>query len=321
MASPKPTVYLLYGDDELAMADFISRLRDKLGDSSTADLNTVRYPAESTDLSALEAACGSAPFLASRRLVIVDRPAALLGSETARGRFFNLLESLPPTTALVLVQPGDLKPASALRSWAEAHTGAALCRAFEIPHDKAFVEWIRQRAQALGGSIEPQAAHLLAELVSEDPRLAALELAKLLDYVDRRRPVAVEDVEALTPFRGQGDVFAMVDAIGNRDTREALQRLHRLLEEEDPHPVFGMIVRQFRLILQARECLERGTDPRQILGVHPFVADKVGAQARNFSLPALESIYHQLLDLDLASKSSAAPLDSALDTLVASLAR
>ncbi len=321
MADPKPTVYLLYGDDELAMADFIARLRDKLGDSSTADLNTVRFAAESVDLGALAAACGSAPFLAPRRLVILDRPAALLGSETVRQRLFNLLDSLPPTTALALVQPGDLKPTSPLRAWAEAHAVTALCRAFDSPRDKAFLDWLRQRAQSLGGSIEPQAAHLLAELVSEDPRLAALELAKLLDYVDRRRPIAAEDVEALTPFRGQGDVFAMVDAIGNRNGREALQRLHRLLEAEDPHPVFGMIVRQFRLILQARECLERGADPRQVLGVHPFVAEKVGAQARNFSLEALEGIYHQLLDIDLASKSSATPLDSALDTLVASLSR
>ncbi len=321
MANPKPTVYLLYGDDELAMADFIARLREKLGDASTADLNTVRYAAESTDLGTLAAACASAPFLAPRRLVILERPAALLGAEGARGRFFDLLDSLPSTTALVLAQPGDLKSASPLRAWAEARPGTALCRAFDSPHDKAFLDWLRQRAQTLGGSIEPQAAHLLAELVSEDPRLAALELAKLLDYVDRRRPIAAEDVEALTPFRGQGDIFAMVDAIGNRNAREALQRLHRLLDEEDPHPVFGMIIRQFRLILQARECLERGADPRQALGVHPYVAEKVGAQARNFSLEALENIYHRLLALDLASKSSAAPLDSALDTLVASLSR
>lgn len=321
MANPKPTVYLLYGDDELAMADFIARLREKLGDPSTADLNTIRYAAESTDPGTLAAACGSAPFLAPRRLVILDKPTVWLASETTRERFFILLDSLPSTTALVLAQPGDLKPGSPLRTWAEAHPATALSRAFDTPHDKAFLDWLRQRAQTLGGSIDPQAAHLLAELVSEDPRLAALELAKLLDYVDRRRPITAEDVEALTPFRGQADVFAMVDAIGNRNAREALQRLHRLLEEEDPHPIFGMIIRQFRLILQARECLERGTDPRQALGLHPFVAEKVGAQARNFSLEALQSIYHQLLDLDLATKSSAAPMVSALDTLVASLSR
>ena len=45
MANSKPTVYLLYGDDELAMADFVARLREKLGDPSTADLNTVRFAA------------------------------------------------------------------------------------------------------------------------------------------------------------------------------------------------------------------------------------------------------------------------------------
>lgn len=321
MAAPKPTVFVLYGDDDLAIGEFIARLREKLGDPSTADLNTTRFDAASTDVASLASACNSAPFLAPRRLVILDGPSAMLASAPGRERLFPLLESLPPTTALLLVQPGELKPSSPLRAWAEAHPDLAVCRAFQTPHNEAFLDWLRQRAQGLGGTIEPQAAHLLAELVAEDPHLADLELRKLLDYVDRRRPIALEDVEGLTPFRGQGDVFALVDSIGSRNGRQALQRLHRLLEDEDPHPVFGMIVRQFRLILQAREYMELGKDPRQVLGVHPFVADKVAAQARNFSLQGLEEIYHRLLEMDLAAKISAASLDVALDSLVASISR
>ena len=41
--------------------------------------------------------------------MILDRPAVFLSNEAVPPRLFNLLDSLPPTTALVLVQPGDLK--------------------------------------------------------------------------------------------------------------------------------------------------------------------------------------------------------------------
>jgi hypothetical protein len=49
------------------------------------------------------------------------------------------------------------------------------------------------------------------------------------------------------------------------------------------------------------------------------VAEKVIQQARRFSLPALEAIYHRLLEIDEGAKTSQVPLDLALDTLVVDL--
>jgi DNA polymerase III delta subunit len=57
------------------------------------------------------------------------------------------------------------------------------------------------------------------------------------------------------------------------------------------------------------------------LRLAPFVADKIARQAVNFPLTRLEAIYHDLLDIDLASKRGQVDLEVALDTLVAGLAR
>jgi len=111
-----------------------------------------------------------------------------------------------------------------------------------------------------------------------------------------------------------------VDALGNQDGRKALGMLHRLLERQDAISIFGMIVRQFRLLLLGREVLdsgERREDVARQLRVAPFVADKVVAQAQRFTLADLEAAYHRLLDLDLAMKTSQIPDDLSLDTLVA----
>jgi DNA polymerase III delta subunit len=51
------------------------------------------------------------------------------------------------------------------------------------------------------------------------------------------------------------------------------------------------------------------------------VADKIARQAVNFPLTGLEAIYHDLLDIDLASKRGQLDLDVALDSLVAGLTR
>lgn len=318
MAAPPPTVYLLHGDDDLAAGEFLSRLIDKLGDPATAQLNRIEVSGDQADPSDIEAACHAAPFLSARRLVIV-RPLGKLG--TPFSRLAKLLENLPPTTGLVLVEPKPLPKEAPLLAWAESHPQLALVRCFDPLRGAALVRWITQRAQLLGGEIQPAAAALLAESVAGDARTAAQETAKLLDYVDRRRAVTSEDVEALTPVHGQADIFAMVDALGHRNGRQAMLHLHHLLDLEEPRYIFAMVTRQFRLLLLAREALDAGQSPRQALSLPPFVADKVAAQAVHFPLPRLEAIYHDLLETDIASKRGRADLDVALDTLVATLAR
>lgn len=328
MNSPAPTIYLFYGDDTLSRAEFIDRLKDKLGDRSIADLNTYHSRADQDDLDQVEHACASVPFLAPRRLVIVDDPARFL-TEDPPLRFYRLLDALPPTTALVLSQTLDLsrkkkerydeiKP---LLSWTEDHPQAVMKREFAIPRGTNFVRWIRDRGAAGGGEIEHDAAQLLAEHVLGDSYLADTELAKLLDYVDRKRPIEVKDVERLTPLYRESDIFAMVDAIGERNGRNAIAGLHRLLQDDDPRYAFHMIVRQFRLLVLARQALDLGIDPVAALRVPPFVVSKVTAQARRFEMPLLQRVYRRLLEIDIGSKTGEADLAVALEDLVATVSR
>ena len=82
-----------------------------------------------------------------------------------------------------------------------------------------------------------------------------------------------------------------------------------------------MVVRQFRLLIMAKDHLQEGTQGEMAgaLSVHPFVAKKLGQQVRNFSMTQLESTYHHLLDTDLAMKTGKMEPRLALEVLVATL--
>ena len=83
-----------------------------------------------------------------------------------------------------------------------------------------------------------------------------------------------------------------------------------------------MVIRQFRLLIQARELLDENASLQEIqksLGLHEFVAQKVTAQAKRFSLPVLEAIYHKLLEIDEGAKTGQVTLEVALDTLIVEL--
>jgi len=298
-----------------------------MGDPSTADMNIDSFPSGKLDLGKVEQVCVSFPFLSRRRLVIVEQPSQSLTNNDLKENFYRLLISIPDTTALLIIERVDFtatrgktpKALNELIHWLEENDISSYIKRFEIPRGSQYIQWIRHRAHELEGEIQPQAAHLLAELAVGDPHLAHQELSKLLDYVNRDRPIEVEDVEELTPLKRQSDVFAMVDAMGQRNGPQALQWLRQLLENDSPLYAFSMIVRQFRLLLLTKDAQANQQDPQKALDVHPYVAGKIIAQAKNFSQNDLEEIYHLLKGIDIASKTGKDNMEVALEGFVANL--
>lgn len=333
-----PTVYILHGTDDFALGEYTASLKKKLGDPATADLNTTVLDGRSLSLADLRGTVGVMPFLAKRRLVIVENLVARLmgkgeddsesgGGSPAPGRhalkeLIEVLASVPETTALVLAERRELSPGNAVLKWVAASGGQGVTKLFAVPKGAELSQWILARARSLGGAFRPQAAQLLASAVGDDPRLAAQEILKLLTFVNFERPVEPDDVELLTPYTAETSVFAMVDALGQQNGRRALELLRQLLRDQDPAYVFTMIVRQFRLLLLARELMDAHATEREIveaLHVQPFVAGKLMAQAKSHALEDLEWIYRKLLDVDLAIKTGQIDGDVALDTLVVGL--
>ncbi|MFN2111976.1 MAG: DNA polymerase III subunit delta [Anaerolineales bacterium] len=324
MSTASPSIYLLYGNDEFAIRSFLEeRLKAKMGEKSDATMDITTLDGRECSLETVQTETRTMPFLSKRRMVVLFNPTSLAKGKN-QAKFMDLLGSLPPTTAFVLIEDKILDEKHWLTSWCKEHMDLAWTQLFALPKGPAMSNWILEQAQGMGGAFEPTAAQLLASFVDEDPRLAKSEIEKLLTYVDFSRPVAEEDVRNLVADVRQGDVFQMVDAIGYGDGEKAFAMLRRLLEEGDALPLFGMIVRQFRLLIQVRELLDLNPaqDHYQIaqeIGVHPYPIQKILPQAKLFNLPQLKTIYHRLSEVDQAIKTGQLNDKLALDLLIASL--
>lgn len=319
-----PNIFFLYGNDEFAISRKLKEFESDFSDSSSADMNTARLDARTASENDFNNAVNAMPFLAKRRLVLLANPSSKYNNPAVRKKFFEFIEKMQDTTRLVMYESVDPRDAEKhwLVKWAEKNEKLIQVRAFMLPRLKDMTGWIVNETRNQNGKIEPRAAEMLKDMVGVDTRQAGMEIAKLLAYVNWARPVTVQDVEAVCIVTSQQSVFDFVDALANGNGKSAQHLLHRLLENEDPFSLWGMVVRQFRLLMQAREILDgRGNkdDVARALGVHPFVAEKTTQQAARFSIEALESIYHQLLNIDEGVKTGRVSLDLALDTLVMEL--
>lgn len=334
MSKEPPRVYLLYGDDEYAIARYLADLRSKMGDAAIAELNLTRLDGRTLTLDELVTATQAIPFLARRRLILLNNPTAFPKSPAERDRFLKCLEQVPQSAAVALIEPRSLTDERSrkkgelhwLEKWAKENLDWVLLRSFERKRGRDMAEWIQTQAESAGGRFTPRAAALLASAVGDNARLATQEIEKLLLYVNFQRPVDEQDVRQLTAYHGEVGDFALVNALRCRDRHQASFVLHEMLEKGDPVLILGSIVFQFRLVLVARELLDEGFSEEEAkdlcvkrLKVHTYPAGLAVQQARAFSLPALEQIYRRLLDADIAIKSGGMDDALALEVLIETL--
>jgi DNA polymerase-3 subunit delta len=331
----KPVIYLFYGEDELAISEAINYLRSRLGEASTADLNTSTLDGGALSVEEFETASKSSPFLADRRLIIINNPMDFMHNEQNRTKLLTLLEAVPEHNAVVLVENASLLNYQQkrrgekhwLEEWGLSQGERVFIKEFALRQGAQMTQWIMDRARKAGGQFDPEAAGYLSSMVGDDMRFADQEIIKLLTYVNYERPVEKVDVDLLTSVLQEGDIFELVDALGNQNKKAAIGVFHRLLNDQDPMRIFSMIVRQFRFLLLAREILDHNGNEQAIVRqlspkpfkLHPFVAKKITHQARHFSLAQLETIYHLMLDIDKEMKSGKVDVDLNVDLMIAEL--
>ena len=321
-----PNLFFLFGNDEFAITRKLKDFESDFNDPTSADMNTARLEARSMSENDLNTAVNAMPFLAKRRLVLLANPSSKYNNASSRKKFLEFIEKTPETTRVVMYESVEPRDADKhwLNKWAGKNEKLIQTKAFMLPRLREMTGWIINETKQQSGQIEPRAAEMLKEMVGVDTRQAGMEIAKLLAYVNWARPVTSQDVEAVCIVTSQQSVFDFVDALSSGNGKSAQHLLHRLLESEDPFSLWGMVIRQFRLLIQAREILDgRGNkdDVARALGVHPFVAEKTTGQAGRFSVESLEYVYRKLLAIDEGVKTGHVTLDLALDTLVVELTR
>jgi len=191
--------------------------------------------------------------------------------------------------------------------------------------------WARSEIHARGAKITQQSAFLLTSLFGSDLWQLNNEINKLINYkraknqdLGLKEPeIIIEnaDIEELSRGNVDENIFALTDAISNKNKPKALE----LLEKEISAGVtdvylLAMIVRQIKILMQVRQALDHGHSSRKIvseLKLHPFVVQKSMGQVRNFNFPILKNMLKELINSDMKLKTGQGDLKSELSLMIA----
>ena len=185
--------------------------------------------------------------------------------------------------------------------------------------------WIQQEFAKYDVKIGPRAREILARSVGSDLWQLSNEVQKVaLFKKSETEPVVKEaDLALFVTPKIEADIFATIDAIAQKDKKQALLLMYKHLAKGDsPYYLFTMLVYQFRIILEIKDMLERQIPYNVMLQkskMHPYVLKKGCGVADRFSLTELKEIYKRLFRLDVSMKTGKVESRAVFDVFIAGL--
>ncbi len=328
-------LYILLGQDDFSRSQSLEEIKRGIGDQALLAANTTALDGRQMTLDQLRTVCETAPFLAERRLVIVEgllerfepkgkssqqkRSTLVTNQQNEYKSLAAYMSKIPDSTILVLV---DGRIGSRNPLFRELSTKAEV-KSFPLLREARLRQWIQKRVTEEGGNISPQAVNLLAKLVGSELWIMANEINKLVLFTSGRR-IEEEDVKAIVSHAQEANVFAMVDAILDFKAGVAEHSLQQLLQRgAAPAYLLVMLSRQVRMILRMKELRNQGKPKVEIqnrLGLtSEFAWQKTSEQADRYSLKRLKEVYHKLLEADLSIKTGKYDGELTLNILIAEL--
>jgi DNA polymerase-3 subunit delta len=329
-----PLLHVLIGEDDYSLRQVLEDIRKGIGDPSALMSNTTVLDGRTVTLEQLRNACETVPFLADKRLVIVEgmlerfepprkngrkKPSRQVDHTEEIKKIVGIASAVPPFTELVFIGGGVRAVNPLLRELATV----TRVQSFPLLKSAKLGPWIEKRVKQVGGSISPPAVTALVRFVGNDLWTMANEVDKLILYTAGRR-IEEADVKAVVSYTREERVWEMVDAVLESRGGVAQEALQQLLQQGmAPAYLLASLSSQVRTVFLVREMRASGKSRHEIqsrLGItSDFQLNKAWEQSEKYSPARLRELYHRLLDTDESIKTGRLEGEIALEILVAEL--
>lgn len=306
MAEEMRPLYLIAGSDGAKIDSTRGRLRARAEREGGSDALEVFEPGEGRgmpDHEALLAAIPAMSLMDSRRYLLAD------GVERWRDRQLDAvaaaLSGLPPELTLVLIARAKA-PAKLLRA-AKAVKGEV--HEFEAAKARDLPRLLVGDAQRLGFRLDPGAARVMVERMGANSVRLQHELERLALWAGEGGEVGAADLEAMVSDTSETAVWALSDALLERDSARAAAIAERLIAQGENVTglIYGLASR-LRKACAAVAQLEDDVPRKQVessLGMHPYAARQLVGRLEGTSLDDLRDAIVALADLEVWCRGGA----------------
>ncbi len=303
-------IIFFYGEDTFRsrtrLREQIKRFKDA---RDPAGYNVVFLNAKSADIDRVQGELVVAPFLAEKRMVVIDNILSISDKKLLAALIEMVREKkVPESTVAVFWQGETVGKTNEAKELLELLKKEKYAEDFTLLPPLQMRSWVAAEIATQGGKINGKGLDALVAVGGSDMWLLDGMVRQLVAFANGAE-ITAANISLFAPESTDDNVFALTDALAAGNSALAI----RLLSEErraglEDGYIFAMIVRQFRIILQLRAALEESKQvSSEVLAkrfsIHPFVVKKSLPIAERYSLEELTCVFQALLHIDEQTKT------------------
>ena len=312
-------VYFIYGEETFFHTEILAALNRQLITDDNREFNLETFDAKSCAVSDWLGGAKTFSFMGGTKLVIVHNLQEADFKDAEIESLLSYLADPAPGTCLVMIADRIDKRKKPFKTLATLQ-GAIECLA---PNEAMLTGWLKKRAQSQGYRLSNEAARIMVNRVGNKVGFLACELDKALTYAGESLEVSEEVVAEVVGEIKMENVFALTEALKEKNAGEALRLLHNQLEHsEEPLKILGTIAWQFRLIWEVKQYQRKKLPAVKIaekMATKLFIVEKALKHTGNFTINQLRKGFELLTQADRELKGSGRNPRLILESLVLSL--
>jgi DNA polymerase-3 subunit delta len=332
-------IIFLYGEDTFRSREKLKEFKEKfLRDVDPSGNSLMTVNGGETTMEKINEALTSSSLFVQKRMVIIENIFANK-DKSIYDQVYEYLRAKEKEQENIIIfwdeTSGEKKSTNKLFKYLSKSPNLKqnkkLVQNFKNLSNTEATAWVKKRVKNLGGKISNKASLTLTSFFGSDLWQLNNEVQKLVNFKlgqdkglikgAETAEITEKDVEDLSRGKVDENIFALTDAISNKNKALAL----KLFEQEFEAGVadtylMHMIIRQFKILLQVRQSLDQGYTSRKIINelkLHPFVVQKSLNQVRAFSLEILKKIIKQLILIDKKIKTGQTDIKTGISLLIA----
>ena len=298
-------VYLFYGKENYLKEDILKKLRNRLIDPAYRELNYKVFYGEKLFINEVINDLETLPLISEHKLVVIKEAEKISKNDEIKLiNYFNRLSLKNIFSTLIIIY----KESSPNKELITSIKKAGVVSNFGITNKAKLTLWIDSKFRQSNKKITQEGLFYLQSIMGSDLGRLFNEIEKIDIYTKDKKVIEKEDVMISIGGSESVNIFKVLDSIGDKDIKSAIEGLVKLNQGNLHHlSIFAMIYRQIKLILQAKLLLAGGFNFKEVekkLKLPYFVIEKIIKQSKKYTFKEICKSYELLNIADLEFKDS-----------------
>ncbi len=307
------TLYLIYGEEDYLRRQFRDRLKSALAaDDDT--MNFTCFRGNETQTEKVIDLAETMPFFAERRVILIEGSGLF---KKDGDRLADYVKEKPDSTTIIFEESEIDKRSRLYKTVADIGLADEMARQ-PVP---VLEKWVVSMLKKEGRSITAADLHYFLSLTGDDMDLISNEFEKLICYTIGCNAVTRADMDAVCIRQIDDQIFKMIEEMSAHHQQSALRMFMDLLAlDEKPFRLLSLIVRQYNILLEAKQLEMSGAGRREINERLPhYYTQKYIDQAKCMTIGEITDALVKCEDVDESIKTGRMPDEIAIEILVVEL--